>query len=246
MSGQEPAFRIRSLLAREQRKTLVILLLTPVLLTTFKYFGSKSFYLAHAYPAGEGPGPAPGAGHAAELYHFLAAFLLLGLVPALVVRLGFRERLRDYGLRAGDTGYGLRALLLLAPVMVALAWPGSRLSAFRAEYPIDPAAGASAAAFLGHLGLYLFYYLGWEFCFRGFLLFGLRPGLGDTGAILVQTLASTLVHIGKPAGETYGAIVAGVVWGCIALRARSFWPILILHWLLGASMDFFICTCPGR
>ena len=57
------------------------------------------------------------------------------------------------------------------------------------------------------------YYLGWEFFFRGFMQFGLRGALGDWNAILVQTLASCLIHIGKPAGEIYGAIVAGLLWG---------------------------------
>ncbi len=83
--------------------------------------------------------------------------------------------------------------------------------------------------------------MGWEFFFRGFMQFGLRGALGNWNAILVQTLASCLVHIGKPAGETYGAIVAGVVWGLIVFRARSLWAVLLMHWALGVALDFFIC-----
>jgi membrane protease YdiL (CAAX protease family) len=58
--------------------------------------------------------------------------------------------------------------------------------------------------------------------------------------VLVQTLASTLVHIGKPTGELYGAVAGGIVWGIVTFRARSIWPALLLHWLLGISLDYFI------
>ena len=69
----------------------------------------------------------------------------------------------------------------------------------------------------------------------------MRGALGDGNAILVQTLASCLIHIGKPAGEIYGAIVAGLLWGFIVFRARSLWAVLLMHWALGVSLDFFIC-----
>ncbi len=74
------------------RKPTIILLLAPLLLITFKYYGSKSFYLAAL------------AGHlvlfhdparTAELWHFGSAFLLLGVLPALVVKCVFRESLAD-------------------------------------------------------------------------------------------------------------------------------------------------------
>ena len=95
LSGLSP----KDLLAPENRKPAVVLLLAPVLLTTFKYYGSKAFYLSHL--AGTCPMFGDG-GRTAELYHFLCAFVLLGLVPALVTRLAFRESLRTYGVQLGD------------------------------------------------------------------------------------------------------------------------------------------------
>jgi len=38
----------------------------------------------------------------AALWHFAAAFVLLGVAPAFVVHLVLRERMRDFGVRFGD------------------------------------------------------------------------------------------------------------------------------------------------
>jgi membrane protease YdiL (CAAX protease family) len=238
MSGARPAASWRARFSGAARKPTVILLLAPLLLTTFKYYGSKSFYLselAGKFVLLNDPG------RTAELWHFCSGFFLLGALPALVVRLVFKESLADYGVQRGDTRFSLKALLILLPVMVALTYPAARAPGFLAEYPVDPGAGSSAAAFLSHAGTYLLYYAGWEFFFRGFMQFGLRGALGDWNAILVQTLASCLIHIGKPAGEIYGAILAGLVWGLLVFRTRSLWPVVLMHWVLGVSLDFFIC-----
>jgi len=238
MSGKSSPVSGRGLLSGEARKPTVILLLAPLLLTTFKYYGSRSFYLSEL---ADKCVLFNDAARTAELWHFSSAFLLMGVLPALVVKWVFKESLADYGVQRGDTGFSLKALLLLLPVMVALTYPNARVPGFMAEYPFDRGAGSSSAAFISHAGTYLLYYMGWEFFFRGFMQFGLRGAMGDWNAILVQTLASCLIHIGKPAGEIYGAIVAGLLWGFIVFRTRSLWAVLVMHWALGVSLDFFIC-----
>jgi membrane protease YdiL (CAAX protease family) len=241
MSGSWLPAAWRGAFSGAARKPTVILLLAPLLLTTFKYYGAPGFYRAVLADRFVLFGDVA---RTAELWHFGAGFLLLGLVPALVVKFLFRESLADYGVQRGGVGFSLKALLVLLPVMVLLTYPNARVPAFMAEYPFDQGAGGSTATFVSHAMTYLFYYLGWEFFFRGFMQFGLRGAMGDANAILVQTLASCLIHIGKPAGEIYGSIAAGLLWGAIVFRANSLWPVLLMHWALGVSLDFFICF-PG-
>ncbi len=228
----------KDLLAPENRKPTVVLLLAPFLLATFKYYGSKAFYLAHLAGTFTVFG---GAGRTAELYHFLSAFVLLGLIPALVIRIGFRESLGTYGLQLGDVGYSFKALLVMLPLAILAAYPGAQSPEFIAEYPFDKAAGRSAGDFIGHAAAYLLYYMGWEFFFRGFLQHGLRDRFGPWNAVLIQTLASCLTHIGKPASEVYGSILVGLLWGFIVFRTRSLWAVLLAHWTLGVALDYFIC-----
>ena len=113
--------------------------------------------------------------------------------------------------------------------------------AIRDEYPINRHAGISPWMFGYHGCTYAIFYLGWEFHFRGFLQFGLRDKLGDGNALLVQVMASSLLHIGKPCLETYGAILGGLVWGIVAFRTRSLLSGLLQHFLLGITLDWFIC-----
>jgi membrane protease YdiL (CAAX protease family) len=212
--------------------------MTPVIVTTYRYFGDRTFYrehlAAHVVLFGD-------AALTAVLYSFVSCLLLLGLIPGTIVRLLFREPLRAYGAQVGDLRYGGRALLVMAPVMVAVSVVGAMTTDLRAEYPLYKGlATGPLSLFIGYAFAYLLYYLGWELFFRGFLQFGLRESLGDVNAILIQTLASCLAHLGKPAGEIYGAILAGIVWGIIAFRTRSILVVLLAHWLLGVSLDALI------
>ncbi len=70
----------------ENKKSTLILLSAPVILTTFKYFGTKNFYLNHLaqifplYADRE---------LTSALYTFLASLVLLGGIPALIIKFVF-------------------------------------------------------------------------------------------------------------------------------------------------------------
>lgn len=219
------------------RKPTIILLWATVAIVTWRYFGSPRFFLAHLAP----PGVAGSASPDAELYSWGAALVLFGLVPLLLIRFAFAETMASYGLTVGDWRLGLKALLALSPLMVALAAVASRNPEFLAQYPLWRGACASPPAFFVHVAAYLAYYIGFETLFRGFVQFGLRESLGDWNAILVQTALSTTMHLGKPTGEIYGAVLGGIVFGVLAFRTRSLLAVTLLHWVLGVALDLFIC-----
>jgi membrane protease YdiL (CAAX protease family) len=58
-------------------------------------------------------------------------------------------------------------------------------------------------------------------------------------------LASSLAHIGDPAAESFAAIVAGLLWGVVALRTRSLLSGTLQHAVLGIALDWFLCFGPG-
>ncbi len=87
----------------------------------------------------------------------------------------------------------------------------------------------------------LFWLAAWEFHFRGFLQNGVGKSFTVPLGIMVQTLASALAHFGKPGAEVFGSIIGGLLWGALAWRTRSLLASTFQHWLLGASLDFFLC-----
>jgi membrane protease YdiL (CAAX protease family) len=73
--------------------------------------------------------------------------------------------------------------------------------------------------------------IGWEFFFRGFLLFGLMRVMGPT-AVLAQAVPFALAHLGKPEAETITTIFGGALFGWLAWRTRSFLYPFLLHWFI--------------
>jgi membrane protease YdiL (CAAX protease family) len=219
-----------------QRKPTIILLVTSPLLLVWKY-GCAPDVLGQLFvwlPEDE-------ALSAGALLHFLSALVLLGLVPAAIVKWVFGERLRDYGCGFGIPGRTVGTFLLFAPLFFLGGMFASSDAAILEKFPVNPLAGRDPSSFALHAAAYFAYYLGWEFYFRGFLLFGLRDTMGDANALLIQVMASSLLHIGSPASETFGAIPGGILWGILTLRNRSFLSALGQHYVLGLSLDWFIC-----
>ncbi len=212
-------------------KPLIILLLVPILLTCLRYYGWHDYY---THLTGDSESAAP------QYYFFLASFLLLAVVPTIIWRFGFRFSLKEMGLGLGDLSYGTKIAAAGVPLMIVLSYFSAGDAEFAAEYPLYRGLANNRADIITYFVLYGLYYIGWEAFFRGFMLFGLRSRFGDAAAVLIQTIPSCLMHIGKPRAEIFASIVAGIAFGAIVLRGRSIWPILLCHWCLGVSLDIFI------
>ena len=179
-------------------------------------------------------------------YRIFGAFLLLGVIPAGIVKYIFREKLVDYGLGLGDWPRTVRSTLIMMPLLIFLGYMTGCDKSFLNVYPLNPAIrpGAAVSVFLLHLASYLFYYVGWEFMFRGFLQKATQSQAGPFTAILIQTMASTMLHYGHPASEVFGAILGGLFWGFLAYKTRSLWAGFIQHTILGFTLDTILVYGP--
>jgi membrane protease YdiL (CAAX protease family) len=157
------------------------------------------------------------------------------VIPLLIVVAVFRQSPAEYGFRLGAWRAGLKWALGLFVVGAPLLFLAARTPAMTAYY----ARGSrSLAQVLGTTALDLF---GWEFMFRGFLLFGLYRVIGPS-AILIQAVPFAMAHIGKPELETLSTIFGGVLFGWLAWRSRSFLYPFLLHWMISV---FVILTAMG-
>jgi uncharacterized protein len=215
----------------------VILLSSVTLIALWCTIGTQAFYTRHLSDTFVIGGDRVAT---AGLYHIVMCFMLLGVVPAAIVCGVLGERLADYGVRPGNVTHGLVLVLLAVPVILAIAFSVASAPEFRAVYPLNRHAGVSGAAFVTHVLSLGLFYVGWEFHFRGFLQHGLRPWMGADNALLVQVMASCLAHLGRPDAELLASIPAGLFWGIQAYRTRSLAAGILQHWLLGASLDYFI------
>jgi len=173
-------------------------------------------------------------------HKIFGSFFLFGIIPILIVKLIFREKLADYGLQLGIGRRVLVNSLIFVPLMLVISLLTGRDPAFWIVYPYNPVVTDAPMLFFCHSLTYLAYYFGWEFFFRGFMQHGLRDAMGISNAILVQTMASAILHFGHPMSETLGSIGGGLLWGFLVLRCRCLWAGFIQHSVLGITLDWFI------
>jgi len=151
------------------------------------------------------------------------------LLPFLSVMLLGQNPLR-WGLTIGRWKWTLGLTAMGVVGMAILLLIAVRMPVFQDYYgDRGPDAGA-LWPWLGALAVEMF---AWEFFFRGYLLFGLEPALGEL-AIYVQMIPFAIAHAGKPEAETLSSIAGGILVGYIVRQSRSFWPAFLLHLMLGA------------
>jgi membrane protease YdiL (CAAX protease family) len=159
-------------------------------------------------------------------------------VPGLIVRLVFKERLRDYGVKVG----GVFADAWVYGLMMAVAWPAIFLASnsehFQATYPFYHLASGEGAGpnLLCWELLYAAQFFGVEFFFRGYLVHGLKYRFGAY-AIFVMVVPYCMLHFYKPLPEALASVLGGVVLGFMSLRTRSIWMGTAIHVTVAWSMD---------
>jgi len=174
-----------------------------------------------------------------DYYHRLTQFkywdrvILYLVIPLIIIIFIFRENPKEFGFGFGDWKAGLLitgiGILFMAPIIYFL---GSGNEAMRAYYQPD-VNGLPWTTFLDLIG--------WEFIFRGWILFGYVRKFGPE-ALWVQAVPFALMHNGKPELETLSTIFGGFAFGWIAYRTKSFLYPFLIHWFIAT---FIIIIAAG-
>jgi len=145
-------------------------------------------------------------------------------IPLAMIIFAFRKPVREYGFTLGDWKAGLiitgAAVALMAPILWLI---GRSDPAMRDYYSWQATRILPVMTFLDLIG--------WEFFFRGFILFGYERKFG-VHALWLQAVPFALAHITKPAVETLSTIFGGFAFGWVAWRTRSFLYPFLIHWFV--------------
>lgn len=146
-------------------------------------------------------------------------------IPLFFVIFIFRENPAKYGFQLGDWREGLKltfgGIVLMTPILWWLLKTDGSMSTYYAHL-------VSGLPWNTFLDLF-----GWEFLFRGFLLFGYARKF-DAEALWLQAVPFALAHVGKPEFETLSTIFGGFAFGWVAWRTRSFLYPFLIHWYIGS------------
>lgn len=229
----------RGLIALD-RQTLVVLTLAAVL-GMWKYtFGGRRFFREEVADLLG----VDGEGLWSWAYLFGSQGLTGFVLTAGLLMVVFRCKPSEIGLGLGDWKLGLTLLGLYVPLVFAGCWVLSAQGSFQAKYPLCRAALEDWQVFLLYELLFLFYWVGWEYLWRGFTLFGTAHTFGHW-SIFVQMLPFAALHAQKPTAEAYLSILGALVLGVVVWRCRSFWIAVPFHSVQMLAMDL-CCTLRGR
>jgi membrane protease YdiL (CAAX protease family) len=171
--------------------------------------------------------------HRLTPWKYIDRTILYLFIPLLITVMFFRESPASYGFRLGDWRAGLAltaaAILLMTPILWLL---GRRVINIQ-DYYQGQIGGLPWTTFLDLVG--------WEFFFRGWLLFGYARKFGAQ-ALWLQAVPFALAHISKPEFETLSTIFGGFAFGWVAWRTRSFLYPFLIHWFIAT---FIILVSAG-
>jgi membrane protease YdiL (CAAX protease family) len=159
--------------------------------------------------------------------------ILYLFIPLIFTLFFFRENPREYGLTLGDWKAGLVITFVGILIMGPIIWFLGKSDPAMKNYYSSHVAGLPWTTFLDLIG--------WEFFFRGWILFGYARKFGPD-ALWLQAVPFALAHIGKPEVETLSTIFGGFAFGWVAWRTRSFLYPFLIHWFIST---FIILVSAG-
>ncbi len=222
---KEELRRLWRIIKSLDKKVIIIFLSIAVLQTISYYYTSRVFFRQYLFQSFQSN---PNVFLIEYYYWFVGDFFTLFVLPVLIIKFLLKENISDYGISLGDYKAGLKITLIFLIIMIPIIWFVSSLPEFTRAYPhLASTRDSWGIFFLFELGIFV-YMFAWEFIWRGFVLFGLKEQFGYY-AVLIQMIPFLILHNGKPAPETFGAIIAGIALGILALRTRSIFYCIITH-----------------
>jgi membrane protease YdiL (CAAX protease family) len=176
------------------------------------------------------------AGDEAATWHIFAVkftgFLTMGVLPLAVCMAFIPEMgMADYGLTMipATSLYSLAWTMGLCVLVVPLASFSARKPKNLLNYPQNRATNWTRRIYALNLLGWAVYLFGYEFLFRGILLFPLAETLGVWPAIAVNIALYSATHIPKGLDETLGAIPLGLVLCLLTLASGTIWIAFLVH-----------------
>lgn len=216
------------------KQTIVVLMLSVVLVLVQVTLGSRTLFRTHLASFFEEEWQ----GVLSWGWWFAVQGVSGFLVPVIILLVFFKRKPRQIGLGLGDWKLASVLAALYIPLVIVATWILSDGSSFQQNYPHYQPAALDWRFFLVYELLFLFYWIGWEYLWRGFVLFGTAHTFG-LYAIFVQTVPFALLHLEKPLPEALLSILGGVALGALVWRCRSFWIAVPIHAAQMFILDFW-------
>ena len=169
----------------------------------------------------------------------IMGLVIMGIIPFILSLFLFNNPITELGFIIPDNqlSFSLRIILILSLIAIPIGFLGSKQQKSLALYPqIRIYVWTSRSLFISLFG-WVIYLLGYEFLFRGFMLFPVADILGFWPAIIINTVLYSATHLPKGIGEAFGALPLGVLFGIVCLIGDNFWIGFFVHIIMSWSVN---------
>ena len=173
------------------------------------------------------------------LLHRLAGTVLFGLIPVLVILFVFRRPVSIYGSTMEYLAESIIWWIPAAILVIGINYYAARNKNHLALYPQIRAKQWNSGLITLSAISWITYLAGYEFMFRGFLLFSCLESFGYWPAIIINITVYSLVHLPKGSRETIGSIFFGFILSYLTIELGSFWFAFLVHITLALSNEWF-------
>ncbi|MFC2115610.1 CPBP family intramembrane glutamic endopeptidase [Bacteroidota bacterium] len=173
------------------------------------------------------------------LHQRMLGTILYGLIPAGIILFVFQRPMNQFGLATGNIMKSFLWWIPLACLVVLITYVGARNEYNLARYPqIRVNQWNRGLLWLSAMS-WVIYLIGYEFLFRGFLLFSCLESFGYWSAIIINICLYSLFHIHKGFREAFGSLFFGFILCYLTLYLGSLWFAIGIHVTLALSNEWF-------
>ena len=168
----------------------------------------------------------------------ISGFLILGLIPGVLYYLFLNRDFGKFGFSTNHFISNLYNLILLTIVITIILFINQKANRQNSSLQIN-LSDWNIILFLINTTGWIIYLVGYEFLFRGILLFECYNSFGFWPAIAINIAIYSAIHMVNGKDQTFGALIFGGIACYLTLSSSSLLIPIIMHVSLSLISDYF-------
>lgn len=165
--------------------------------------------------------------------------LFMGVISLLIILLVWKNSPLSYGLGFNFSSPPPWWSYLAIPLILIASYFQASSASNLAMYPQIRINSWSSRIVALSAGSWIAFLVAYEFFFRGFLLYASLTVLEPWSAIALNCSLYGFAHFYKGPGETFGAVILGVILCYLTLLTGNIWSAVAIHTLMALSNEWF-------
>lgn len=167
-----------------------------------------------------------------------SGFLILGLIPGIMYYFFLNRDFEEFGLSLNLIMHNLLLILLLIAIITVIIFINQKINRQNNSLQINVSEW-NIFLFLINAAGWIIYLIGYEFLFRGILLFECYASFGFWPAIAINIAIYSAIHLVNGKDQALGALVFGGVACYFTLSCGTILIPVIMHITLSLGSDYF-------